>query len=266
MSMSMATIKSRIKRLLQGSALLERLVGWSRQRIGYSQFGEDLHIRSFYDRLAFERKIFVHDGCIVDVGAYRPIEFSNTYYFYRKGWHCINIDPTPGSMRIFNRTRPHDTNLELAIGAKNGSSTFYMFDDGPSVWNTLDAASARLTSRMIGVNPRQIEIQVRRLESILDAHLGEMPFEILSIDAEGLDLEILESNNFLKYRPRVILIEAHNISAKTLSGHPIIGFLSGIGYHLLSWINPNLLFIRDDSLLISLTSPLTKSVDSDSLV
>jgi hypothetical protein len=50
--------------------LLERLAGLAHQRIGYSQFGEDLHVRSFYDRLAHDRNISVKTGCIVDIGAF----------------------------------------------------------------------------------------------------------------------------------------------------------------------------------------------------
>jgi hypothetical protein len=53
------------------------------------------------------RRIFEHKqkGFYVDVGAYHPFLFSNTYIFYLRGWRGINIDATPGSMKLFNKFR-----------------------------------------------------------------------------------------------------------------------------------------------------------------
>jgi len=247
----MKRLKFAAKQLLDGTALHEHLAGQRRQRVGYSQNGEDLHIRSFYDRLAHDRNILVNSGCIVDIGAFRPIVFSNTYYFYKQGCHTINIDPTPKSMRLFNKVRPRDTNLELAIAGEDGKGIFYLFDDAPSVWNTMDGEAARCATLKIGVTPRQVEIQCRRLETVLDEHLKNRALELLSIDAEGFDIEILKSNNFSKYKPRLILIEVHDTSINNLAKHPVIIYLYENGYQLHSWINPNLLFVNNDSLLLS---------------
>ena len=84
-----AFLKSLARKHLRGTNLLEHMAGRVNARVSYSQFGEDLHIRSFYDRLAHDRGIVVNGGCIVDIGAFRPIAFSNGYGFYRDGWHCI---------------------------------------------------------------------------------------------------------------------------------------------------------------------------------
>jgi FkbM family methyltransferase len=241
-------LKAIARKYLHGTELLEQLAGRTRRQIGYSQFGEDLHIRSFYGRLAHDRGIVVNNGCIVDVGAYRPIAFSNSYGFYRQGWHSINIDPTPGSMRIFDKVRSRDTNLEVAIGPSDGAGTFYLFGI-PSVWNTMDAEAAERATQATRITPRKIEIQIRRLATILDEHLGGRSFELLSIDAEGLDIEILKSNDFTKYPPRLILIETNDVDVNRLASHPVVVYLAGFGYHLHSWINPNLLFVRGDSLL-----------------
>lgn len=45
-------------------------------RKSYSQFGEDLVLSSFIDT---SKK-----GFYVDVGAYQPKRFSNTYFYYKK--------------------------------------------------------------------------------------------------------------------------------------------------------------------------------------
>jgi hypothetical protein len=85
--------------------------------------------------------------------------------------------------------------------------------------------------------------------SILDAHLDGVPFEILSIDAEGYDYQVLQSNNFDRYRPRVILTETHDLDLDSLQDNRTVRFFVEKGYVLYSWINPNLMFIRADSQL-----------------
>ena len=241
-------MKAALKRLMNGTATLERLAGAWKSRTSYSQFGEDVHIVSYYDRLAYERGIMVEKGCAVDIGAYRPIQHSNTYGLYKRGWRTINIDPTPGTKLKFDKVRPRDTNLELAIAPEDGRATFYVFGT-PSVWNTLDAEAARETAAKLGIRPQLIPIDTARLETILERHLKGNSLELLSIDAEGYDVEILRSNDFAKFAPRLIMIEVLNASLEKLATHPVAEYLAEFDYTLHSWINPNLLFIRRDSML-----------------
>ncbi|MEI9991472.1 MAG: FkbM family methyltransferase [Rhizomicrobium sp.] len=236
------------KRLLRRTRVLEQMRGLVDRQTSYSQFGEDVHIASYYNRLAFDRGIVVRKGCIVDVGAFRPISMSNTYFFYKRGWRSINIDPTPGTKAIFDRVRPKDTNLEVSIAPQAGQGTFYLFGQ-PSVWNTMDEAAAREAEAKTGQAPQRITVTICRLDEILDHHLVQDSFEILTIDAEGYDVEILRSNDFARYSPRLILIEVHDLNLAELPNHPVVRYLEDRGYSLYSWINPNLLFVRSDSLL-----------------
>jgi hypothetical protein len=69
----------------------------------YSQTGEDAILAHL---------LFGHDsGFYVDVGAFHPTKYSNTYYFYQRGWTGINIEPTPGQTDLFRKLRPRDINL-----------------------------------------------------------------------------------------------------------------------------------------------------------
>jgi hypothetical protein len=57
--------------------------------IAFSQAGEDFNIRNIFT----EKK----NGYYIDIGAFHPLVFSNTFYFYIfENWHGINIDPRPG--------------------------------------------------------------------------------------------------------------------------------------------------------------------------
>ena len=238
----------RASKLLKGTAIGERLYGLVNSKTSYSQFGEDLHIASYYARLAYEKHIPVRNGCIVDVGAFRPVMFSNTYYFYRRGWRSINIDPTPGSKAIFDRVRPKDTNLEFAIATSDGVGTFYSFG-APCVFNTMDPETAQNTAETTGIVPKEYKVEKWRLESVLDRYLNGQAFELLTIDAEGYDIEVLGSNNFSKYRPRLIMVEVHGAALESIRENEVIRYCTQCGYVLHSWINPNLFFVRSDSTL-----------------
>ena len=85
-------------------------------RLSFSQYGEDLVLGSLLAK---------KEGFYVDVGSYDPIRFSNTYYFYRQGWRGINIDPMPGSKKIFDDRRPRDINIEVGISDRPGVERYY---------------------------------------------------------------------------------------------------------------------------------------------
>jgi hypothetical protein len=169
------------KRCLRGTALLERIAGWRMKNTSYAQFGEDMHILGYYKRAAFSHNIHPgKDSCFVDVGCYRPIADSNSYFFHKIGWHCINVDATPGSMNRFKRIRPTDTNLEVAIGEAKGQGTFHVFGT-PSVWNTFDDGAARHAQNLLGYAPQRVVVQISPLREILDQHLKGRELEVISM-------------------------------------------------------------------------------------
>src|SRR5438552_4472595 len=96
----------------------------------YSQFAEDAVLNSMFesrhwDMLLRQSGMTEKKGFYIDVGACAPKQFSNTFFFYKKGWRGINIDATPGSMKAFNKVRKRDINIEAAISDKNQELLFY---------------------------------------------------------------------------------------------------------------------------------------------
>ena len=90
-------------------------------RKSYSQEGEDMILRRLFEKQK--------TGFYVDVGAHHPKRFSNTLFFYKKGWHGINIDAMPNSMSLFDKIRPRDINLEVPISEKKQKLKYYMFNE-----------------------------------------------------------------------------------------------------------------------------------------
>lgn len=188
----------------------------------WSQEGEDMVLRRI-----FEKRI---NGFYVDVGAHHPKRFSNTYYFYRRGWSGINIDAMPGSMRLFKQWRPRDTNLEMGIALESGALDYYVFNE-PAL-NGFSAGLSR--EREQANNPYHakeiIKVNVAPLREVFDRYLGNNEIDFLSIDVEGLDLEVLRSNDWSKYRPKIVLAEILDSSLYDLDKDPVFRFMAEHGY------------------------------------
>jgi FkbM family methyltransferase len=169
---------------------------YSHFSISFAQEGEDGVLQRLFERKAA--------GFYVDVGSHHPQRFSNTYRFYLSGWNGINIDPLPGSKARFDALRQRDINLELGISDSTGELSYYSFEE-PAL-NTFDPkVAASRDSRLISKD----RIQVLRLSDVLDRHLPpNQKIDFLTIDVEGLDLQVLRSNDWSRYRPAYVLAES----------------------------------------------------------
>ncbi len=168
--------------------------------ISFSQEGEDILLK----RLLGAKK---ENGFYIDVGAHHPKRFSNTYYFYCKGWRGINIDAMPDSMLAFQKDRPRDINLEMGVSEVQGELLYYIFND-PAL-NTFSKSEAQKKDALTGYEIiEKRTVATFRLEDILEKHLpSKQDINFMSIDVEGLDLEVIHSNNWKKFRPQLVLAE-----------------------------------------------------------
>lgn len=164
----------------------------------FSQEGEDMILFRIFESYS--------TGFYLDIGAHHPKRFSNTYFFYKRGWRGINIDAAPGSMKTFNIERTRDINIEAAISDKEEEVMFYVFEE--PAFNTFDKKRAEIQVSNNRKLINQIKLKTKKLENILDESIPEgQQIDFLSIDTEGYDLNILKSNNFDKFRPMFILVE-----------------------------------------------------------
>lgn len=192
------------------------------------------------------RRIFQErtTGFYVDVGAYHPKHLSNTYFFYKRGWHGINIDAMPGSMALFRQMRTRDINVEAAIAAENSECNFYIFNG--RALNTLDEKLAvqRATGETRVIETRKVK--TKRLDEIFNELLpAGQQIQFMSVDVEGLDLEVLKSNDWSRFRPEYILVEAWDLELTRMGTHPLVIYLAQQDYTL-SGKAYSTAFFRDD--------------------
>jgi FkbM family methyltransferase len=207
-------------------------------RSTFSWEGEDILIYKItHDYLGIDK------GFYVDVGAHHPFAFSNTYLLYQSGWKGINIDAMPGSMVPFNDYRPRDLNIEIGVSLRPEWLRFSMFDD-PKLNGFLpdDIVQAHLNRGIKLIEQKNVECQP--LKTILQREGLFPPIDLLTIDAEGLDIEIIKSNDFSIYRPKLILIEILGASDITsVINSEISQTLMAEGYKLFSRLHFSALFL-----------------------
>ena len=190
----------------------------------YSQEGEDMILKRI-----FENK---KKGFFIDIGAHHPKKYSNTYFFYLKGWNGINIDAMPGSMNIFKKIRKKDINLEIPISENKQNLTYYAFNE-PAL-NSFDEELSikRLSNPNYHLKFKK-DIETFTLEHVLDKYLPlNTSIDFLTIDVEGLDFQVLKSLNLNKYKPDIILIEILDSNFTSLLTNEISVYLIEYEYQI----------------------------------
>jgi FkbM family methyltransferase len=189
----------------------------------YSQEGEDMVLRRIFERQA--------TGFYVDVGAHHPLRFSNTNHFYRRGWRGVNIDATPGVKAAFERARPRDTTVEAAISRDGRELTLRQYSEGAI--NTLAEGEETPTAQSGYTLLKETKLKTRRLADVLrEAVPAGQVIDFMSVDVEGMDLEVLEGNDWRTYRPKYLLVECFGVPLSGVEGSPVGAFLRSQGYEL----------------------------------
>lgn len=201
--------------------------------MSYSQFGEDALARSF---------LRASRGTYVDVGAYHPVLYSNTYAFYRRGWSGLVIEPDASKRALFSIMRSRDRFVASGIGTEAASAPYYGYEDG--AYNTFDPVRVEELARTKGMHPSSTTaLPIEPLGTLLKTH-GISSIDLLSIDVEGMDLMVLESHDW-SIRPKLIIVEAHGFDPAEPESHPIYGCITEHGYRLCGLAGVSLLFLRD---------------------
>jgi len=201
----------------------------------YSEIGEDIILK---------RYLPAEQGFYVDIGAYHPTRLSVTRYFYDKGWRGINIEPNPDAIRLFQSKRKRDINLNMGISDEKGELDFYYYGEN-SVNNTFDKERHLKADRK---EVKILKISVDTLNNILQTHLPPgQTIDFLTIDVEGFELKILQSLDFEKYPPKLILVEDmtyvnQNIDFMGFVDSPLYTLLSSKSYIVVAKTLYNILF------------------------
>jgi FkbM family methyltransferase len=165
----------------------------------------------------------------LDVGASDPAALSNTMTMYRRGATGVLVEPDAVMAEKLRNRRPHDTIINAAVAFdERREATLIRLQ--PSVFNTFSEAQAeRVVADSAGWDVKlsivgRVEVKLIPINEIIERHLDGVSPHFLSIDAESVDFEILQSLDFARFRPWIICIE------KSRSMAELDGFLGSNGY------------------------------------
>jgi FkbM family methyltransferase len=174
----------------------------------YSQFGEDLILQHLFGNLGIDQPTYL------DIGANNPRACSNTYYFYRRGSSGVLIEPNPRLSQRLSSARPRDIVVQAGVGLTSESEAdLYVFPrnfDGLSTFSKAEATHWE-TIGLKGHGKMHVESIIRvplvSVNDVMATHFQNRLPNLLSLDIEGLDLDVLKSLDFERFAPDVLCVE-----------------------------------------------------------
>lgn len=196
----------------------------------FSKSGEDaILFNIFYNKLASKTR-----GFYIDVGAHHHNFQSNTFLFYKNGWSGINIDADPDSIKNLRKFRKKDKNLNFGVGVKSGCMPFFVLKNGYKTMNSFSLDNLKKLGIADKIE-KTIDIQVKPLSSLLEEYLqGKKEIDFMDVDVEGMDEEVLKSNDWNRFRPRIVLVESDSRNIPDILKSNIYLFMKSVEYELIA--------------------------------
>lgn len=195
-----------------------------RFKVSFSKSGDDILLNKLINETT--------PGVYLDVGSWKPKQYSNTYFFYLRNWKGICVDPNPELVKKYKKIRPKDSFVNIAIGDSKDKIDYYLLDDEYSSMNSFDLEF---------IKKHKIEDQIKEIlkiptisiEALLDKELslGDR-LDFFDIDVEGYDLKVLKTNNWQKYRPKIVVVESDKSIVQDLNSE-LTTYLDSVGYKLI---------------------------------
>jgi hypothetical protein len=163
------------------------------------------------------------------------------------GWTGVNVDANPGLKVFFDKLRPKDVNVEIGISNRKLDLEYYSFKE--TALNTFSPELAKTYINGGWELKEKIIIHTISLLQLFENYLS--PFttiDFLTMDIEGLELEALQSNDWNRFRPKLLLVEILDFEIEKYQDNPILMFLKSKDYSLIAKTK-NTVFFEDNSLI-----------------
>lgn len=157
---------------------------------------------------------FDYKGVFFDIGAYEPINISNSYHFEKNNWnvYCFeantllinelkNLRKNVYNYAIYDENKD---NIEFSV-VKAG----YGGGSGMAGISAVELSTQYLNTFYHGEEIVKINVEQKTLNSILEniIKLETNVIDIMSIDVEGGELKVLQGIDLNRYKVKIMVIE-----------------------------------------------------------
>lgn len=202
----------------------------------FSQWGQDL----FVDRIVYSGK---RHGVFVDIGAHDGITFSNSYFFETfRQWSGVCVEPLPDRFAELVANR-RCACINKAVASSATVATFTVVEGSDMLSGLTDGLSqehlARIARASAESNTRSVLISVNcdTVGAMLrEANISDI--DLLSIDVEGLEIQVLQTIEFDKHRVGCITVEDNARPGE------LQAFLRDRGFQLLARLGGDCVFVH----------------------
>lgn len=200
--------------------------------MNYSQNDEQEAILRYFGRST---------GSLLDIGAFDGLTFSNSRALLELGWIGVLVEPDPWNVQklIVNTTKLNCDIICAAVGPEQKLSRICIETTENRGWASTISENLMRPDRILAPLPAQVYVPTLTLEDIM--RLRERSFQFISIDAEGMDFEIL------KTMPEKMLTEVELLSIEPMDltqRKEIFDYLLNLGFYLWHETPENLLMHR----------------------
>jgi FkbM family methyltransferase len=142
------------------------------------------------------------DGFFIEVGANDPTQLSQTWFLEQQGWKGLLVEPLPNCCERLRTQRPRSIVCQTAVGSppQVGQATFHVA--ASDAWSRLGPMDDSVQET------ETLQVSVKTLDTVCAEH-NVRQIDFLSIDVEGMELDVLKGFNLQRYQPSLILLEDH---------------------------------------------------------
>lgn len=207
----------------------------------YAQAGEDRILSYLFSTMGIEKPLYL------DIGANLAEICNNTFLFYERGSAGVCVEADPAIFENLSKVRKRDKCLNIGITFDDRKEAdFYVF--AVPALNTLSKEEAEFRERNGSYKvEKTIKIPLKTINEVLAENFGKTP-DLISLDVEGIDLDILKSLDFDKYHPLAICVETITYSENRTEKKifEILDYVTSKGYFVYADTHINTIFVDEE--------------------
>ena len=140
------------------------------------------------------------NGFFVEVGANHPTRRSQTWFLEQQGWRGLLVEPNPVLCEELRTDRPNSRVFEMALGSSRevGEADLHLA--------VADGHSALRPQVGTALSGKTIRVGVQTLDWVME-QAAPKELDFVSIDVEGMELEVLHGFDLCRWRPKLLVIE-----------------------------------------------------------